>query len=192
MLSFTTFGTKIYISFSFTVCITLLAILDKSGLLFVSFIAVFFHELGHYIALKLCGIKAVDISFILASVKLNIHQQITDKTTVIIAFCGPAFNLLLSGFILTDNYYIKYFGVANFILFMFNMLPVSNLDGGDILKYIVCTIFKKNGNKIFCVISKITICLFIAPIGVFFMLKFKNPTILLVGIYIFIMSYRKV
>ena len=31
-----------------------------------------------------------------------------------------------------------------------------------------CKIFKKNGNKICFVISTITICLFFAPIGVFF------------------------
>ncbi len=192
MISFSVGKTKIYISFSFTICITLLALLDKSGLLFVSFIAVFMHEIGHYIALKTLGIKSIEISFVLAAVKLNIQEHIDNKRLAIIAGAGPLFNLLLSGLIFTESHYIKCFGAANLLLFIFNILPVSNLDGGDILRYFLCSMFKENGEKIFKYVSIIVITLFFAPIGVFFMLNFSNPTILLVGIYLIIMSYKKV
>lgn len=192
MLSFSVGKTKIYISFSFTVCITLLALLDKSGLLFISFIAVFLHEIGHYIALKTLGIKSIEVSFVLAAIKLNIQEYIDNKRLAIIAGAGPLFNLLLSGVIFIDNYYLKYFGAANFLLFIFNMLPVYNLDGGDVLRFFLCSIFKENGEKIFKYVSIIVITTFFVPIGVLFMLKFSNPTILLVGIYLIIMSFKKV
>lgn len=192
MLSFSIGKTKLKVSFSFTVCIALLAILDKTGLLFVSFVAVFMHEIGHYIALKLCGINRLEISFILASVKISTEEQMSNKTSVIISVAGPIANLILSIFVLINNYYVKYFGVANFILFIFNSLPVANLDGGDLLKYLLCCIFKSKGELVFRFVSVIVLILFLAPLGVFFMLKFKNPTIFLVNIYLIIMSYRKV
>ena len=192
MLSFLIGKTKVNISFSFTVCITLLAVLDKTGLLFVSLFAVFFHEIGHYIALQLLGIKDIEISFVLTSVKLLLREQLSNKKSAIIAIAGPTVNLLLSSLLLHKNYYIKYFGVANFILFLFNMLPVANLDGGDIAKYLLCILFKNKAEKMFCIVSILVLTLVLTPVGVFFMLKYNNPTVILVSIYLIIMSYIKV
>lgn len=192
LLSFFIGKTKVSISFSFTVCITLLAILDKTGLLFISLLAVFFHELGHYIALQLLGVKDIEISFVLASVKLSLHEQLCNKKSAIIAIAGPTVNLFLSLLLLYENYYIKYFGVANFILFLFNMLPIANLDGGDIVKYLLCILFKNKAEKLFCIVSFLVLSLFLTPLGVFFMLKYNNPTVILVSIYLIIMSYKKV
>lgn len=192
MLSFFVGNNKVSMSFSFSVCITLLALLDRTGLLFISFIAVFLHEMGHFLALKLLRVKKIEISFILASIKISVNEQMNPKKSAIISIFGPLINLIFSSFVFVDCYYLKHFGAANIILFTFNMLPISNLDGGDILKYILCLKFKANGGTIFTVVSFIILSAFVAPLGVFFIYKYNNPTILLVCIYLTIISYKKV
>ena len=192
MISFRIFGTKIYISFSFTVCVTFLAIIDKTGLLFVSFAAVLFHEIGHLVIMKLKGIKEIEVSLILASVKVSINEYLSVRDTALIAFGGPFLNLVLSASILFNNYYLQYFGAANIILFFLNMLPISNLDGGDILKYFLTILFKRKADKVFIFVSCTTLMLLTTLGGLFFFTEYNNPTVLIVGIYLIIMSYKKV
>ncbi len=150
------------------------------------------HEIGHLLIIKFLGINNIEVSLIFASIKLSINTYLTTKRTAIIAVGGPMMNLILSSFFLLDSYYLQYFGAANTILFIFNMLPISNLDGGDIFKYLCTVVFKSKGLKIFSVISYINLVLLIL-LGIFFLLtKYNNPTLLIVGIYLLIMSYKKV
>ncbi len=192
MLSFNLFKIKVHVSYVFTVFITLLAVLDNTGLLFISFLAILFHEIGHIIAIKIIGIKDIELMLVLGSVRVEMKSYLSDKLSVIVSLCGPFMSFILSVFIFFNNYYLAYFGAANLIVFIFNMLPINGLDGGDALKYVLMRLFNKNSDSIFRMISLIFTVSFTAICGTFFAVKLYNPTLLIVGIYLIIMSIKKV
>ena len=192
MISYNLRGNKICVSFPFMVFITLLSQFDTTGLLIISFLAILFHELGHLLIIKFLGIKNFKLIFILGSVKVVIKEILPQNKMALIALGGPLINLILTIFILFENYYLAYFGACNIIVFLFNMLPIKQLDGGDILKYLLKLLFKNYSEKAFNLLSLIFILLFTAFCGTFFIIKYYNPTLLIVGIYLIIMSIKKV
>lgn len=192
MISYNLRGIKIYVSFAFMVFITLLSIFDKTGLLIISFFAILFHELGHLFIIKSLGIKNLELMFILGSVKVVVKDILPQNKMALIALGGPLMNIILTVFLLFNNYYLVYFGACNIIVFLFNMLPIKQLDGGDILKYLLNLLFKNYSEKAFNLLSLIFTLLFTAFCGTFFIIKYYNPTLLIVGIYLIIMSIKKV
>ena len=192
MISFNLFKIKVQVSFAFTVFITLLAVLDNTGLLFISFLAILFHEIGHILAIQGLGVKDIKLMLVLGSVRIETKGYLSDKSSAVVSLFGPLVNLILSAFIFFKNYYLAYFGAANLIVFIFNMLPINGLDGGDILKHVLKCIFHRKSDSIFKTISLIFTISFTAICGTFFAIKYFNPTLLIVGIYLIIMSIKKV
>lgn len=187
MLSFKLFNLKIKIAYSFVAFMTLLIAMDRTGLLFFTYIAVFVHEFGHLLALKLLKIKDFELILVLSSIKIEIKRILSKKEIAIIAFLGPFVNLIFSALVFLDNYYFKYLGASNIILFVFNILPLKGLDGGDILLYVF-----NLKEKTFLCISIVLTSFFTITVGGFLIFEYYNPTILIVGIYLIILSFRKV
>jgi len=132
------------------------------------FIAVLVHELAHtYVARKFnLPVSSVVLDFLAGSAGIDTTYTPYGQT-ILIAVAGPVSNLLLSGlgwlvlqsggsdtfltgFLTTFTYY-------NFLLFLFNMLPIYPMDGGRISKAI-CQWFTKPsiGRRINGYISVIT------------------------------------
>ena len=115
-------------------------------------ISLFFHESGHIWAMKRCGLKTKGIYFIpfLGAAAVSEDTFGTRKNEVYIAIMGPIWGFALAVVTLT-GYYIT--GNALFaaaagwmaMVNLFNLLPISPLDGGRIMKSITFSIDSKMG-----------------------------------------------
>lgn len=137
-MKFKLFGTKIYISFLFCATLCLMLAIDRTGLIIPTLFAVFIHECGHLLAMWAADCQPRAIRLIPTSVQIIRGFSHKKYGEAAIAVCGPAANLVLFG-VLMANYAVTKaeppltFAVLNLVIALFNLLPVSGLDGGTLL-----------------------------------------------------------
>lgn len=132
------FGTEIYISFLFCAVLCFMLVIDRTGLIVPTLFAVFIHESGHLLAMWAADCQPKAIRLIPTSVQIVRSFSAKKYGEAAIAFCGPAANLVMFS-VLFSNYSIFSseqsfkFSILNLVIAMFNLLPVSGLDGGTLL-----------------------------------------------------------
>lgn len=147
------FGTEIYISFLFCAVLCFMLVVDRTGLVIPTLFAVFIHESGHLLAMWAADCQPKAIRLIPTSVQIVRGFSPKKCGEVAITVCGPAANLVIFG-VLTANYFIfkieqsLTFGALNLVIAIFNLLPVSGLDGGALLTALIAhftDIYKAEG-----------------------------------------------
>ena len=104
------------------------------------FIAVLIHELAHAWVANLKGYQVYSIHVDLFSGSAAIDTNMHERDSVPITAAGPLSNLLLAviGYILMTLFpgvpYVKDFITVNTFLFIFNILPIYPMDGGQIVR----------------------------------------------------------
>jgi Zn-dependent protease len=110
-------------------------------------VSIFIHELGHIYAMKRCGMKTRGIYFIpfFGAAAVSEDQFKTRDDECYIALMGPLWglgtSLIVLGIYLISG--IQWFGGAAAwiaLVNLFNLLPISPLDGGRVFKSIVISI----------------------------------------------------
>ena len=103
---------------------------------------IFVHELGHYIAARDRGLDVglpIFLPFVGAWIALK-EQPINAETEAYIAYAGPfigtlgAFACYYMGKATGDPFWLA-LAKSGFVLNLFNMIPVSPLDGGAVLRH---------------------------------------------------------
>lgn len=131
-------GTEIYISFLFCAVLCFMLMVDRTGLMIPTFFAVFIHESGHLLAMWAADCQPKAIRLIPSSVQIVRGFSPKRYGEAAITACGPVANLVIFG-ALTANYFIfkseqsLTFAILNLVIAVFNLLPVSGLDGGILL-----------------------------------------------------------
>lgn len=137
-MRFKFFGTQIYISFLFCAVLCLMLVIDRTGLIIPTLFAVFIHESGHLLAMWAADCQPRAIRLIPTSVQIVRGFSTKKHGEAAIAFCGPAANLVFFGALLANFFIFKSeqsltFALLNLVIAIFNLLPVSGLDGGTLL-----------------------------------------------------------
>lgn len=97
------------------------------------------HECGHLVAMKLYGVSVKEISVSLGDIAINTDESANSFTAdVIITLSGVAVNfilfiLFLLVWFLSEAYLFRDLAVANLCIGFFNILPISSVDGGNLL-----------------------------------------------------------
>lgn len=174
----------------------------KTYLLIIAFAVI--HEIGHLIAGIVLGMKpesiqlmpyGLSVSFKLIPKDYNKKigsGNILEIKKIIVAVAGPLTNLLIILIVLNSRININIFSnlmvvYANFLLIIFNLLPIYPLDGGRVLKGILYLIIgKKDAERYINNISFITLLIitFIGSIGIYYM---KNIGIFFIIIFLWIL-----
>ena len=184
--------------------ILVLIIFLFTGQLQTYFIIMFFcfwHELGHIgiaqiLKMKLDKLEILPCGFSSSFYyKLSSNENMSTNTClpayeIVVAMAGPIVSLILA----ISFQYIDYIKISdtlrqeivysNMLILIFNLLPLYPLDGGRILKNILCIRFGKiKSEYIMSKISYITIIILtiISSIAVYY---FKNIAIFLVCIFL--------
>lgn len=152
---------NIKISFSFFALIILLICFNKTDILLISIISAITHELGHLIALIVFKINILEISFSIlgGNIKKEIFNKTNYKQDVLIYFSGPLFNLIIGiiFYILFNCSHINLLYnlfLINIFLFIFNLLPFYNFDGGKIIiSLLKLKLDEKTAENILAIIS---------------------------------------
>ena len=190
-MKFKVFGTEVYISFLFAAVLTVMLATDRTGLLLPALFAVFMHEMGHLFAMWVLECSP-------ASVQIVRKMEVRQRNEIIIALCGPLVNIILFAslyinFLCFKNEMCLYYAVLNLIIGLFNLLPVSGLDGGTILFNIISR--KKEMRTAQIVVRIITFIVALTAITLAVMLTVKgkiNLSLYIMGIYFIIMALIKI
>lgn len=156
---------KIYIHYLTVLLFVICWITRRLELIFLSYFAVFLHEMAHTLAALLIGIEPSYIAFFPFGVNLRVKSRIIYSISdeILLYMSGPLLNAVLALFIqifFQKTLYINYFYWNNIGLFIFNLLPILPMDGGMVVKRILSDkIGSSNAEKILRYISAILIFL---------------------------------
>lgn len=133
---------KVWLKNSFFFLLVLFILFGESDLLPLLFLAAMVHELGHLVAIWIFGGKVQQISLSFFGGKIDYSREKESyliKMSILLA--GSMFNLLtallFSAF--GNSQQTLFFAGINILLAVFNLLPISLLDGGAAL---ICLLAK--------------------------------------------------
>lgn len=166
----------------------------------------FIHELGHLMAGLLMGMKPEKLELmpfgVTVSFKINVKEynkkikkgNALEAKKIMIAFAGPITNLIIILIMCNLSLDIEKSLIiiyTNFLIMIFNLLPIYPLDGGRILKGILhINLGKRKAEKCVNNISKITVIL-ITSMSSIFILYFQNISIVLIDFYLWYLVLKE-
>lgn len=196
-MRFKLFGTQIYVSFLFAAIIAFMIATDRTGLVLPTLFAIMIHEGGHLFAMWLCECQPKSVRLIPASVQIVRKMAPRDKGELVVSVFGPLINLFMFA-VLFLNYRLFHnqttltVALLNLILCLFNLLPVKGLDGGAILKELLCG--RVSEQKINIILNAISLVLAAATLFAGIVLAYRgslNLSVFIVAIYIAIGTFIK-
>ncbi|MGN0570509.1 MAG: hypothetical protein ACI4N4_08430 [Candidatus Fimenecus sp.] len=160
-------GITVEITFFFAALIAFMLTLRAPADVLIAVFSSLLHETGHLAAMYWAGNTPETVRFEITGMNIKRRQSTTVsmKNELIIALGGPFFNLLI--FIISCLSYaflkteiLLHISCINFVLMIFNLLPIKRLDGGMALyfflsqKYdvIVCSKILKITSVVFVLI----------------------------------------
>ncbi len=166
--------------------------------LFLAYLASFIHESCHYLAAKACKADALGLRADIFGFGLKLPCILKSADRIIICASGPLANFLMFlALSVTDRIFpfmgrgCAFFAFANFCIGLINLLPISPLDGGGIVKALFARAFGIIlGGRIFRALSLAfcllfaSFCFLFARIGIF------NPALLIFSVFL-ILGIRK-
>lgn len=181
--------TDIRINISFAAIITLMLVIDESGICALALFCCIFHEAGHILCLWAMGEKPGRIVFSFYGIKLErLPMAFHGKINEIIVFAsGPFANFVLSLFLIlvsAANETLKIWALISLITGVFNLIPIRPLDGGNILFTLLCRLIKEEKAGIICdaVSAAVTVPLLFA--GIALASKARNYSLLASAVYL--------
>jgi len=161
---------KIVISPSFIITLLSLFLTSEVKFVLMMLFSAFVHEVGHIVTLKLFRVRIKSLELGLFGGTINLERKlISYKKEIAVSLSGSFVNLifaLIFFFILRQGFDtdIFFLFLSNLFYALFNLLPITNLDGGNALLSLLS--MKKelyDAEKQASIISKIT--LFLLALG---------------------------
>lgn len=134
---------------SFVLLLCLLIWLDKDGWVPLFFCSAALHECGHLLALRLCNVPVYGMELRAAGAVIRTGATTAGREALCTA-AGPLVNLVLSALLFQ---LAPKGSLINLLLLCFNLLPVYPLDGGRLLRLLLCRLFGQQGERISQIIA---------------------------------------
>ena len=190
MMRFRLFGADVAVSFWFFALVAGFLLLDRRALFFYLALPILVHELGHLIALSLCAVRVRGVRLTALGIDIR-HERgsvISYGRELAICACGPAANALMALLLhvwLYPTMRVMFLVAANLAIGLFNLLPIGDLDGGQICRLLTERFLAPDVAR---AISRF--CSFFVLTGLFagalFLLfaRWHNPTLLVTCLYL--------
>ena len=161
---------------------------------FICYLFIFFHELAHMLVATLFCKEIDTFKVSISGVNISLKKDYTAKKSnffvnIIIFLAGPLSNIFLA--LLFKNNIMIY--QINIFLAIINLLPIYPLDGYNILINILRGIFNANvsNSNIFMKYINNIFFLLLLVISIYQIIIFKNISILIFLIYIFLINQNR-
>lgn len=157
----------------------------------IIFAFIFLHELCHLFSFLIFGadIRQIILNPFGISMIYPFSMCQSYIKDIICYLSAPIFNLCVAYFFKTNfppTFYVRIIIAVNFLIGMFNLLPVGDLDGGQVIKSVLLMHFSPYTADLICFILSI-ICLVPLSLGslvIFF--RTRNPTAVITSIFLLI------
>ncbi len=187
MIEFSVKGVKVRFTFWFFAVITVMLLIDRTGLSLMGLVACMLHELGHLLMFFLVGHTPREISFEASGIRLcKTSPLICYPKELLVLLSGSAVNLLLCLvfylFLPTPGGLL--FAAVHLVLGLFNLLPVGTLDGGRIVRLLLLLKLTPDRADRICVILSCLILFPMALISLWLFLSSRNITLMITCAYL--------
>ena len=172
--------------------IGLVLIITPSFEFLSSLVCAFLHEFGHIVTMLYNGKKISKINIGLSNIDIieNGFPCSGIKTDIIILLSGSLSNFMVSFVVYIinlffENYYFNIFIYQNIVIGIFNLLPISSLDGGQIFYILLSRVTDTRKAELICNIISflILIPIFILSFLILFYSKY-NFSLLFITFYL--------
>lgn len=154
---------------------------------FMCFLFITFHEAAHFLVLSILGIRVDSMCIKLSGLNINIKEKIKGIKGVLVYLAGPFANFVL-GIIFK---FIPMVFEINIMLCIINLIPIYPLDGYNIFEIIITKFCNKDkSKKVIKTFSKI-IAVILIVIGILQVVMFKNPSIFILSLYTYFISFQE-
>lgn len=185
------FGIPVSLHFSCWAFLLFQATVSSNSFIFYTLIyaIILAHEFGHCFAAYKFGIKTNGIKLYLCGgvAKLALVPKEPWKE-LLIALAGPAINVLLVPFLLVASYYHPLafeLSILNVMLLLFNLAPIYPLDGGKVLRSVICAY---SNNYFWSTVIAIRISQIIIGLALPLCLYFSQINLMLILIFLFLVA----
>ncbi len=145
------------------------------------FAASLVHELGHFLAVCLCGGNVYEIRVDNCGIKMRI-PQLSAKSEALCAAAGPTAGALL----LLFARWMPRLALCGVFQSLYNLIPLFPMDGGRILLGLLRSAFPNTADKIYVYISfAALLLLFLLSVYAAFLLKLGAVPLILYGMLLF-------
>ena len=177
--------------FSFFAVIALFLLFDTTGFGIMALAACAMHELAHMLVMAVFGISPDEITFYGAGIRITSAQTEYAKPAVkaLILSAGCAANFVLTVIFWHSGQYE--IAAINLFTGLFNLLPIGELDGAELLKTALIRFSKpENIDRISSVTGAVFSLICIAVI--IFFGRGTSFTLITTALYFIIVSSRKI
>jgi stage IV sporulation protein FB len=184
---------RINISVYFAIIVACILVIDNTGIAFYALLAAGLHEVGHLITLKVMRAEIEEISFKAFGVNIKLRSTVSldYKQEIIVSLAGPLANLIVAAI----AYLLSFIGfhseqflaicAINIIVAVFNLLPVTPLDGGRALECLMLSRYAYLSVQRIMVVISIIFILPLACVGFYMVMKTGyNITLIVAAIYL--------
>lgn len=185
MISFTARGIQFHCSSGFLFLLSWLNFMDKERILPFALLACFLHELGHILVIYVFHgrISAISLTMIGASIELEgDFSQFSYVEEFFCAISGATVNLLFA-FLCSALPNFELFVGLNLALALFNLIPMSKLDGGRGLYCLLALFFPLSFCQSFSLCMDIFCSYGLLALGFWILLEGGTITLFLLGIW---------
>ncbi len=177
-------GTRIEISFLFTLFLALICFSARSGEVLVCLAAVALHEAAHLAAMRLCGVRVRKISAVGFGFVIDSELESSGrKQKIACMLAGCAANLATACLCFALG--CREFAAANTVIAAINLIPAAPLDGGRALAVILDAALPQKGSRRTQLGLTAASGLFVLVVGIYVCIELTfNPFIPTFGLYL--------
>ena len=166
-------------NFGFFLLLSLALLLDRSGLAVGCICAALLHELGHLLAMAVCGVSVTAVCLCPLGVRIERAEPTSLNRELLINLSGPMVNLLLALVLYRAEKFP--FSAVNCVLGLFELCPLPSLDGGQALFCLMQRYFCLRTAQKFCTVVQGITLLAVLALGMLLLYRQKNATLLLLS-----------